>query len=595
MIDSRSTIECPAAIDEVGSTTMRIGILKADETPDELIDDHGRYEEFYIKLLAPYNFDFTVYPVLQGKFPSSIDEANGWLITGSRRSVWEDEPWILRLKELIREVSGSRVPLVGICFGHQVIASALGGKVERSKEGWIVGPAAYRRASTGKIQNVLVWHQDQITICPPGAEVLAWSSSCENAILQYGATIRTFQCHPELSPAFMKDLLPLYAEELHPARRPEILNASEGALQGLELGEEIAAFFKGFQPAIRARVCSFILGEASDETAAGREMIKASSAKSVDLYDVAIVGAGVVGCAVARRFALAGAKVILIEKGADILSGASKANSAILHTGFDAPPNSLELELIRCGRQEYLNIHESLGLSLVTTGAFLCAWNGSEAEKLDAIAEQGRENGISDLCLLTAAQALADMPSLSNHVVAALRVDGEHVIDPWSAPLAYLTQAVKLGAMFMRSAELLRSRFDGRWKLETSLGMIDASAVINAAGLYGDVVDQRLGFEPEFNIRPRKGQFVVLDKAAFQHVPRIVLPVPTEITKGIVVCPTAFGNVLVGPTAEEQDDRVRATVEDGNAPGSSQAGGRDRAGSRPYPGYRGLRRLAAGV
>jgi glycerol-3-phosphate dehydrogenase len=303
------------------------------------------------------------------------------------------------------------------------------------------------------------------------------------------------------------------------------------------------------------------LGEASDETAAGREMIKASSAKSVDLYDVAIVGAGVVGCAVARRFALAGAKVILIEKGADILSGASKANSAILHTGFDAPPNSLELELIRCGRQEYLEIHESLGLSLVTTGAFLCAWNGSEAEKLDAIAEQGRENGISGLCLLTAAQALADMPSLSNHVVAALRVDGEHVIDPWSAPLAYLTQAVKLGAMFMRSAELLSSRFDGRWKLETSLGMIDASAVINAAGLYGDVVDQRLGFEPEFNIRPRKGQFVVLDKAAFQHVPRIVLPVPTEITKGIVVCPTAFGNVLVGPTAEEQDDRVRATVE----------------------------------
>jgi GMP synthase-like glutamine amidotransferase len=246
MMDSRSTIECPAAIDEVGSTTMRIGILKADETPDALIDVHGRYEEFYIKLLAPYHFDFTVYPVLQGTFPSSIDEANGWLITGSRRSVWENEPWILRLKELVREVSGSRVPLVGICFGHQVIASALGGKVERSKEGWIVGPTAYRRASTGKIQNVLVWHQDQITVCPPGAEVLAWSSSCENAILQYGETMRTFQCHPELTPAFMKDLLPLYAEELHPARRPEILNASEEALQGLELGEEIAAFFKRF-------------------------------------------------------------------------------------------------------------------------------------------------------------------------------------------------------------------------------------------------------------------------------------------------------------------------------------------------------------
>jgi GMP synthase-like glutamine amidotransferase len=245
MVGSRSAIECLA---EVGSGEMRIGILKADETPDELIHVHGRYEDFYIKLLAPYNFDFAVYSVLHGVFPSSVDEAKGWLITGSRHSVWEDELWILRLKEFVREASGSRTPLVGICFGHQVIASALGGKVERSKEGWNVGPAAYKRASTGKVQNVLVWHQDQITICPQGAKVLASSPSCQNAILQYGETIKTFQCHPELDPAFMKDLLPLYAEELHPARRSEVLNTSEASLQGPELGEEIATFFKSFRP-----------------------------------------------------------------------------------------------------------------------------------------------------------------------------------------------------------------------------------------------------------------------------------------------------------------------------------------------------------
>src|SRR6218665_967622 len=99
-----------------------------------------------------------------------------------------------------------------------------------------------------------------------------------------------------------------------------------------------------------------------------------------DRFDIAIIGAGVVGCATARRFALAGAKVILIEKGADILSGASKANSAILHTGFDAPPGSLELELVRAGRQEYLEIKDSLNLALVTTGAYVCAWNSLEAE-----------------------------------------------------------------------------------------------------------------------------------------------------------------------------------------------------------------------
>ncbi|NGN41160.1 NAD(P)/FAD-dependent oxidoreductase [Mesorhizobium sp. CGMCC 1.15528] len=282
-----------------------------------------------------------------------------------------------------------------------------------------------------------------------------------------------------------------------------------------------------------------------------------------ELYDVAIIGAGVVGCAVARRFALAGAKVVLIEKGADILSGASKANSAILHTGFDAPPDSLELELIRAGREEYLEIHESLNLALMKTGALICAWSGEDAEKLEEIEKQGRANGVAELRLLSASSARETMPGLAGRLVAALEVEGEHIIDPWSAPLAYLTQAVALGARFLRGAELLNGTFGGGWTLQTTNGAVRASAVVNAAGLYGDVVDQRLGFTAEFRIKPRKGQFVVLDKAACRHVPRIVLPVPTATTKGIVVCPTAFGNVLIGPTAEEQEDRVRATVETG--------------------------------
>lgn len=290
-------------------------------------------------------------------------------------------------------------------------------------------------------------------------------------------------------------------------------------------------------------------------------MANTASPRGGSHCDVAVIGGGVVGCAVARRFALAGAKVVLIEKGADILSGASKANSAILHTGFDAPPSSLELELIRAGRQEYLEIREDLNLPLVTTGALVCAWNEIEAGKLEDIERRGRANGIEDLRLLSAAEARRTMPTLSDRLVAAIEVAGEHVIDPWSAPLAYLNQAVALGAEFRRGTELLTGTFDGRWTLETTTGQIGAEAVVNAAGLYGDIVDERLGFAPEFQIKPRKGQFVVLDKAAYPRVPRIVLPVPTEITKGIVVCPTAFGNVLVGPTAEEQEDRDRASVQ----------------------------------
>src|SRR5258706_7739397 len=178
-------------------------------------------------------------------------------------------------------------------------------------------------------------------------------------------------------------------------------------------------------------------------------------------YDVAIVGAGVVGCAVARRFALAGAHVVLIEKGADILSGASKANSAILHTGFDAPPGSLEQELIRAGREEYVRIYRSLNLPLVETGALVCAWNDLEADKLAAIEQQARDNGVDNVRFLSARQAADSMPALSERLVAAIEVPGEHVIDPWSAPLAYLQQAVALGTTFLRSTELLRGTFDG--------------------------------------------------------------------------------------------------------------------------------------
>ncbi|WP_114836263.1 NAD(P)/FAD-dependent oxidoreductase (plasmid) [Agrobacterium tumefaciens] len=280
-----------------------------------------------------------------------------------------------------------------------------------------------------------------------------------------------------------------------------------------------------------------------------------------DLFDVAIIGAGVVGCAVARRFAIAGAKVVLIEKGPDILSGASKANSAILHTGFDAPKNSLELSLVRAGRQEYLDIRESMNLPLVETGALVCAWTPEEAGKLVEIAEQGRQNGVARLRLLSAAEALAVEPGLSDNLIAALHVFDEHVIDPWSAPLAYVTQAIALGAVVLRQCEIYAGEFDGEWKLETSRGDVRATWVINSAGLFGDQVDARLGFKPEFQIKPRKGQFVVLDKAAARQLKTIILPVPNEITKGVVVCPTAFGNILVGPTAEEQDDRIRATVE----------------------------------
>ncbi|WP_167850985.1 NAD(P)/FAD-dependent oxidoreductase [Tabrizicola caldifontis] len=279
-------------------------------------------------------------------------------------------------------------------------------------------------------------------------------------------------------------------------------------------------------------------------------------------YDVAVIGAGVVGCALARAFTLAGARVVVLEKAVDVLDGASKGNSAILHTGFDAPEGSLELACVREGYRMYHEIRDRLGLPVIRSGAMVLAWTEEEVASLPALMAQAVANGVTDVSPLSTAEARALEPALSDRVLAGFRVPGEHLIDPWSAAHGYLLQALDNGAILMRQAEVLAGRrSQGIWHLATTAGAVEAGLVINAAGLWGDEVDRRLIGESWFEIRPRKGQFVVFDKSAAALAGHILLPVPTKITKGIVVCRTAFGNLLVGPTAEEQDDREHATLD----------------------------------
>jgi len=284
---------------------------------------------------------------------------------------------------------------------------------------------------------------------------------------------------------------------------------------------------------------------------------------SIASVDLAVIGGGVVGCATARAFALLGASVALLEKSTDILAGASKGNSALLHTGFDAPPGSLELTLMQAGYREYLAIHNKLNLPLLETGAMVVAWSQADLQRLESIAQQAIGNGVEDVELLSPAQTLAREPELSPQLRGALLVPGEHVIDAWSAPLAYLTQAIAHGAQVWRQCEVQRGSFDGQtWGLETTRGGVQARYVINCAGLYGDLIEQCCLGQASFEIRPRKGQFVVFDKPAARLLHTTILPVPNERTKGVVIARTIYGNVLVGPTAEEQPDRARATVDE---------------------------------
>ena len=210
-------------------------------------------------------------------------------------------------------------------------------------------------------------------------------------------------------------------------------------------------------------------------------------------FDVVIVGAGIVGCAMARRFALEGAHVAVVEKAGDILDGASKANSAILHTGFDAPPDSMELSCVIEGAREYRDIHEQMGLALERVGAHVVAWSEEQVAALEAIGDKARQNAIEDIELIGAKQLGAVEPHLSTKAMAAIFVPGESIIDPWSAPYAYLHQALDHGAEIFLQSELLDGAFgaDG-WHLETSTGSLKCRHVINCAGLYGDLLDKKL-------------------------------------------------------------------------------------------------------
>lgn len=283
---------------------------------------------------------------------------------------------------------------------------------------------------------------------------------------------------------------------------------------------------------------------------------------SSPIHDVAVIGAGVVGCAIARRFALDGASVVVVEKALDILDGASKGNSAILHTGFDAPPGSLEAACIRAGYGEFMAVRERYGLPLLACGALVIAWSEEEAARLDAQRDAALQNGVEDVALLSERETRALEPGLGPGVVASLRVPGEAIVDPWTSPHAYLAHALALGARLRRGCEVTSGSFDGAaWTLETGAAPVRARAVVNAAGLYGDVVVERLTGRRPFAIKPRKGQFVVFDKSAYALASHILLPVPNERTKGVVVCRTAWGNLLVGPTAEEQESRDTAALD----------------------------------
>lgn len=285
--------------------------------------------------------------------------------------------------------------------------------------------------------------------------------------------------------------------------------------------------------------------------------------KAKKIYDFAVVGAGVIGSAVARDLAATGT-VALLDVREDVCEGTSKANTAILHTGFDASPGTLEADLVREGfflTQDYC---EQTGVAVKRCGAVLVAWDEEEEATLASLQEKAVKNGYVASEIIDAEQVYDMLPHLGVGVRGGLTVPDESIIDAWSLPLAFATEAVTRGADLLLEHEVTAVTVrEDTTILGTNRGDIEARWVINAAGLGGDILDQRFGYD-RIHIHPRKGELFVYDKLSAELVDKIVLAVPSTKGKGVLVSPTVYGNVMLGPTADDGTDRLdTSTTEDG--------------------------------
>lgn len=274
------------------------------------------------------------------------------------------------------------------------------------------------------------------------------------------------------------------------------------------------------------------------------------------VFDVAVIGTGIVGSAIARELAGTDASVVMIEARADVGDGTSKANTAILHTGFDATPGTLEARLVARGYELLGDYATATGIPVERTGAILVAWTADELATLPSLAAKAEQSGYHACEPLSAEQVYEALPALGPGVTGGLSVPGESIICTWTTNLALATDAVQRGAVLRLHHEV--SDVSVR-PAHTELTIADGTTVrarwvVNAAGLGADLLDRMFGHD-RFQVTPRRGELLVYDKLARPLAPCIVLPVPSAVGKGVLISPTIYGNVMLGPTAEDRDDR----------------------------------------
>jgi len=283
-------------------------------------------------------------------------------------------------------------------------------------------------------------------------------------------------------------------------------------------------------------------------------------------YDITIIGAGAVGCAIARELSRYNLRIALIESNPDVGMGTSKASTAIWHTGYDAKPGSLEARLLRRSYALMKEYMPEANIAHEVLGGLLIAWNQEQLDTLPKLLKQAHDNGEMDVRIISAEEIHQREPYINKGALGGLFVPGEGILCTFSVPLAMAYQAVENGVKLFLGFQVIGLDTS----LEGYMGLLDphgnkiySKFVVNAAGLFSDEINAHFG-KTSFKVTPRRGQLIVYDKMARPLVNHVLLPVPTSITKGVLISPTVYGNILLGPTAEDLPDKTATeTTRDG--------------------------------
>ena len=273
-------------------------------------------------------------------------------------------------------------------------------------------------------------------------------------------------------------------------------------------------------------------------------------------YDVAIIGAGVVGTLIARELSAYDLSVVLLEKCNDVAMGTTKANSAIVHAGFDAEPGTLKAKLSIKGCCMMESVCEELGVPYKNIGSLVIAFNDTQMHTLTNLLLRGNQNGVQDLRIIGQDKLRELEPNVNVNAKGALWAPTAAIICPYGLAIAAAENAVTNGVELKRNFEVknVSTEDDGTLVLSSGQESVSASYVINSAGVYADKVAKLFG-DNDYKIIARKGEYFLFDKKMDGLVKRVVFQCPTKMGKGVLIAPTTHGNVIIGPNAEDVDDK----------------------------------------